>query len=452
MKIEVGNEYEVTIESVSSDGNGVGHIGSMAVFVPFTAAGDRVRVRVTMVKKSYAEAEMAEILEASSMRCEPKCPLFFVCGGCALSHMSYDAQLAAKKAVIENAMRRIGGFRDFEVDEMLGMNVPERYRNKMVFHAAEQDGKTVFGFYAPKTHRVIPLGDCLAGDERNGRIIAAVTEYMEEIGLKPYDERTHRGAVRMLFTRVSRVSGDMMAVLSVNGNRLPKEELLVEKLRAAVPELKSIILNVNTARRSHSLGARNITLYGADYIEDEISGIRFRISPHSFFQINPVMTEQLYGKAMEFADTGAADTVMDIYCGIGTISLLAARRAKRVTGVEIVEKAIEDARDNAAANGIENAEFYTASADEIVPELIKCGERPDVVILDPPRKGSDEKTLQAILQAEPKRIVYVSCNPATLARDVKMLCGGGYNITSAVGCDMFPDTCHVECVVLMSRV
>ncbi|MDO5396743.1 MAG: 23S rRNA (uracil(1939)-C(5))-methyltransferase RlmD [bacterium] len=446
MKIEAGNEYELTIESVSSDGNGIGHIGSMAVFVPFTAAGDRVRVRVTTVRKSYAAAEAAELLEASPMRIEPKCPLFFVCGGCALMHMSYEAQLAAKKAVIENAMRRIGGFRDFKINEMLGMDKPERYRNKMVFHAAEQDGKTVFGFYAPKTHRVIPLGDCLTGDVRNNKIIAAVTGYMEEAGLKPYDERTHKGAVRMLFTRVSRVSGNMMAVLSVNGNRLPKPELLVEKLRMAVPELQSIILNVNTAKRSHGLGTKNITLYGADYIEDEISGISFKISPNSFFQVNPVMTEQLYGKAMEYADLDETDTVMDIYCGIGTISLLAAKRAKRVTGVEAVEKAIEDARDNAAANGIENAEFYAANAEDIVPKLIKHGERPNVVILDPPRKGSDTKMLEAVLAAAPERIVYVSCNPATLARDTKMLCSGGYKITRTAGCDMFPDTCHVETV------
>lgn len=451
MKIEAGNEYEITIESISSDGNGVGHIDSMAVFVLFTATGDRVRARVTTVKKSYAVAEIEEILEESPVRREPDCPLFFVCGGCALRHMSYEAQLAAKKAIIENAMRRIGGFRDFEVHEMLGMDKPERYRNKMIFHAAQQDGKIVFGFYAPKTHRVIPLGDCLTGDECNGRIITAVTEYMEETGIEPYDERTHRGTVRMLFTRVSRMSGDVMAVLSVNGSRLQKHELLIEKLRAAVPELKSIILNVNTAKHSHNLGAKNITLYGADYIEDEISKIRFKISPHSFFQVNPIMTERLYGKAMEYADIDEADTVMDIYCGIGTISLLAAKRAKRVIGVEIVEKAIEDARDNAAVNGIENAKFYAASAEDIVPELIGRGERPDVVILDPPRKGSDEKTLQTILRAEPKRIVYVSCNPATLARDTKTLCEGGYRITRAAGCDMFPDTGHVETVVLLRR-
>lgn len=451
MKIEAGNEYELTIESISSDGNGVGHIGSIAVFVPFTAAGDRIRARVTMVKRNYAAAETAELLEASTMRGEPGCPLFFVCGGCALRHIHYEEQLAVKKSVIENALRRIGGFKDFEVDEMLGMDKPERYRNKMVFHAAEQDGKAVFGFYAPKTHKVIPLGDCLTGDERNSKIINAVTEYMEETRLKPYDERTHKGAVRLLFTRVSRISGAMMAVLSVNGSRLPKAELLVEKLRAAVPELRSIVLNVNTARCSHGLGVKNITLYGSDYIKDEIGGVSFRISPHSFFQVNPVMTERLYGKTMEYADINKNDTVMDIYCGIGTISLLAAKKAKRVIGVEIVEKAVEDARDNALANGIVNAEFYAADAEGIVPELIKHGERPGVVILDPPRKGSDGKTLAAVLAAEPERIVYVSCNPATLARDAKILCGGGYRITKAAGCDMFPDTCHVESVVLMSR-
>ena len=452
MKIDAGNEYELTIESISSDGNGVGHIGAMAVFVPFTAAGDRVRVRVTTVKKSYAVAETVEILEASPLRREPECPLFFVCGGCALMHMSYEAQLDAKKAVIENAMRRIGGFADFELDEMLGAENPEQYRNKMVFHAAQENGKPVFGFYAPKTHRVIPLGNCLMGDRRNQRVIAAVENYMSETGLRAYDEHTGKGAVRMLFTRTSHSSGGMMVVLSVNGNKLPKQELIIKRLTDAVPETESIILNVNTAKRNHALGTRNITLYGADFIEDEIDGVKFRISPHSFFQINPEMTKRLYGKALEYADIDETKTVMDIYCGIGTISLLAAKKAKCVTGVEIVEKAIEDAAENAEANGIYNADFHASSAEDIVPKLIQRGARPDVIILDPPRKGSDAKTLEAILKAAPERIVYVSCNPATLARDAKLLCEGGYRIEKSAGCDMFANTGHIETVCLMSRI
>ena len=451
MKIDAGNEYELTIESISSDGNGVGHIGAMAVFVPFTAVGDRVRARVTTVKRSYAVAETAELLEASPLRREPECPLFFACGGCALMHIGYEAQLNAKKAVIENAMRRIGGFTDFELDEMLGAERPKQYRNKMVFHAAQENGRVIFGFYAPKTHRVIPLGDCLTGDRRNQSVIAAVEDYMNETGLRAYDEHTGKGTVRMLFTRVSHSGGGMMVVLSVNGSKLPNQELLIKKLTSAVPETASIILNINTAKRSHTLGAKNITLFGADFIEDEIDGVKFRISPHSFFQINPEMTKRLYGKALEYADINATKTVMDIYCGIGTISLLAAKKAKRVTGIEIVEKAIEDAAVNAKANGIYNADFHASSAEEIVPELIRKGERPDIIILDPPRKGSNAKTLEAILKAAPERIVYVSCSPATLARDAKLLCEGGYRIEKSAGCDMFPNTCHVETVVLMMR-
>ena len=452
MKIVAGNEYELTIESISSDGNGVGHIGAMAVFVPFTAAGDKVRVRITTVKKSYAVAETAELLEASPLRREPECPLFFVCGGCALMHMSYEAQLDAKKAVIENAMRRIGGFEDFELDEILEAERPEQYRNKMVFHAGQENGNPVFGFYAQKTHKVIPLGNCLTGDRRNQRVISAVEDYMSETGLFAYDEQTGKGSVRMLFTRTSHSSGGMMVVISVNGRKLPNQELLIKKLTDAVQDIKSIILNINISKRSHTLGARNITLYGTDFIEDEIDGVRFKISPHSFFQINPVMTKRLYGKALEYADIDETKTVMDIYCGIGTISLLAAKKAKRVTGVEIVEKAIEDAAENAEANGIHKADFYVSSAEDIVPKLIKDGARPDIIILDPPRKGSDAKTLEAILKSAPERIVYVSCNPATLARDAAILCRDSYKITKACGCDMFPNTQHVECVVLMSKV
>ncbi len=452
MKLQTGDNFELKIESVSSDGNGVGHIDGMAVFVPFTAVGDTVYVRVTKAKKNYAEAEVVRRLVPSSVRIEPECSLYSVCGGCALMHMNYSAQLEVKKGIIENAMRRIGGFRDFQISNMYGMDEPWRYRNKMVFHAGRDNGKNVFGFYAPKSHRVIPLGDCLTGSAENAEIIKAVEEYMDEAGLYAYDEKSGKGSVRMIFVRKSAKNGNTMVVLSVNGSSLPDEAELVSRLRDACEDITSIILNINTAKRSHGLGAKNITLYGADFIEDDISGITFRISPHSFFQVNPIMTEKLYSKAIEMAQLTGSERVMDIYCGIGTISLLAAKRAKSVIGVEIVEKAIEDAKENALRNGINNAVFHADSAENIVPELIKNGERPEVVILDPPRKGSDNATLAAMLEAAPKRIVYVSCNPATLARDARVLCDGGYRIDDACGYDQFCHTHHVETVVLMSRV
>ena len=446
------DNFELKIESISSDGNGVGHIDTMAVFVPYTAVGDTVYVRVTAVKKNYAEAEVVRIITTSPDRVAPKCERYYECGGCALMHMEYEAQLEAKKGIIENAMRRIGGFKDFSVSAMYGMDEPWRYRNKMVFHAGNDGGRNVFGFYAPKSHRVIPLGDCLTGAAKNSDIIRAVEEYMDEAGLSVYDEKTLKGSVRMIFVRKSAKNGATMVVLCVNGTKLPMQELLIEKLKNACPDLASVILNVNTAKRSHSLGAKNITIYGADFIEDDILGVNFRISPHSFFQINPVMTQKLYAKAIEMAQLTGSERVMDIYCGIGTISLLAAKSAKSVIGVEIVEKAIEDARENAVRNGINNAVFYADSAENTVPKLIRNGERPDVVILDPPRKGSDNATLDAILTAKPERIVYVSCNPATLARDARVLTGGGYEIKEACGFDQFCHTHHVECVVLLSKV
>ena len=434
--IEPGGEYELEIESVSSDGNGVGRIDGMAVFVPMTAAGDRVRARIMKAKRSYAEAELESVVRPSADRTEPACGHFYECGGCALMHMSYDAQLRAKRGMIENAMRRIGGFADFELDSITGAENALRYRNKTIFHAEEKNGAPVLGFYAPKSHRVIPLRDCLIGAEENKALIAALTEYMSETGAK----------VQSLFTRRSRKSGEVMAVVCAEMELIGKDRL-VSRLRAALPQLSCAIESIKRGRREIKR-----VLFGKGYIEDELLGISYRISPDSFFQINPEMTEKLYQKAIDLADISRDDSVMDIYCGIGTISLTAAKKAGHVTGVEIVERAIADARENAALNGIENAEFYASSAEDIVPALIERGERPDIVILDPPRKGSDAKTIEAILKASPKRIVYVSCSPSTLARDAKSLCAGGYEITEAHGFDMFPNTSHVETVVLMSRV
>ncbi len=450
MNLQIGDIHTLEINSVSSDGNGVGRIDGMAVFVSNTAVGDTVTARITRVQKSYAQAEVEEIISPSSVRVAPLCEHYNECGGCDMMHMSYAAQLDVKCGTIENAMRRIGGFADFSLDDMFGMDEPWRYRNKMVFHA--DSVKNEFGFYAPKSHNVIPLGDCLTGAAENKEIIRAVRQYAKMLQLSTYNEKSGKGLLRMIFVRKSAKNGETMVVLSINGSRLPQAEILVENLKTACPTLASVILNVNTQKRSHGLGSKNITLYGADFIEDDILGITYRISPHSFFQINPVMTEKIYSKAIEFAQLTGSENVMDIYCGIGTISLLAAKQSKKTIGVEIVEKAIEDARENAERNGIPNATFYADSAENIVPKLIQAGERPDVVILDPPRKGSDSATLNAILKAKPKRIVYVSCNPATLARDAKILCDGGYAIKTAIGCDQFPHTCHVETVILLSKL
>lgn len=414
--IEENHEYTVKIEAVSSDGNGVAHINGMAVFVPYTAAGDEVKIKITNVKKRFANGVVTEIIAPSPDRADPDCRWYMQCGGCQLRHIKYEKQIEIKKEIVENAMRRIGGFKDFSLEGISGMETPSRYRNKTVFHS----DKNGIGFYSPKTHNIVSVTDCNISMEESSAILQAVSCLGAE----------------QIFLRKSFSTGEIM--VSVAGNITHKSEL-IKSLRAVCESIKSIYLN-----------GENI--YGDDTITDVLCGIKFKISPQSFFQINPVQTEILYSKALEFAGIKKNTTVMDIYCGIGTISLCAAKKAKRVIGVEIVERAILDAKENAEINGITNAEFYASSAEKIVPYLIKLGETPDTVILDPPRKGSDEKTLGAITQAKPEKIVYVSCNPSTLARDARFLADNGYKISHAEAVDLFPHTNHVESVVLMSRV
>lgn len=412
--IEQDKEYTVEIESVSSDGNGVARIDNMAVFVPFTAAGDRVKIKITKIKKRYAMGEIGEIIAPSHDRQENDCPLFTVCGGCSLRHIKYDKQLEIKRGIVENAMRRLGGFEDFTLDEIVGMENPVRYRNKTVFHG--KDGK--LGFYLPKSHDLISVEDCGIGIEENRDIIGS---------LAPCN-------VSELFTRKSRATGEIMVSVTA-GN----EKNIVGALLDTGKNITSVYIN-------------NKNVYGKRTITDTLCGVSFDISPESFFQVNPTQTEKLYRKALEYADLKGDENVLDIYCGIGTISLCAAKKAKKVVGVEIVERAIEDAKKNAEKNGILNALFYAGGAEKIVPCLIGRGERFDTVILDPPRSGSDEKTLSAIVKAKPEKIVYVSCGPSTLARDARFLADNGYTINAATAYDMFPHTNHVETVVLMSRV
>lgn len=429
--ITKNEEYTARITSLSSDGSGVCRIDGFTVFVPYTAEGDEARFIIETVKPRFATARLLEVTAPSSDRIAPDCEAFGKCGGCKLRHISYGAELSAKRGIIENAMQRIGGFKDFTLENITGADNTCRYRNKTIFRVSQNPISC--GFYAQQSHDIIPVSDCAIGIEENRDILAAVTEYMQESG---------DNAIESVFTRKSFSNGEIMALLSLK-RTLADTESMVRKLCAANNGIVSIITEKNKKKK---------TLYGKDYITDKLCGIEFAISPDSFFQINPVQTEKLYSKALEYAAITENDTVMDIYCGIGTISLCAAKSAKSVIGVEIVEKAIADAKMNAKRNKIQNAAFYASSADSIVPDIINSGERPDIVILDPPRSGSDKKTLNAIIKAAPKRIVYVSCNCATLARDAKFLAEYGYKIKKAHGFDLFPRTNHVECVVLMSKV
>ena len=451
--VEKNKHYNISITDVSSDGNGVGNIDGFAVFVPMTVTGDTVEIVVVKVLSHYAIGRLLNIITPSPMRKTPECPVFKRCGGCHLQHIKYENQLEIKRGFIEAAMQRIGGFDGFCCDEIIGMEKPQRYRNKCIFPiGADKTGSVISGFYAKRSHDIIPVDDCLAGSEINRKIVNAVKEYMSDVGIKPYDEVTHTGLIRRVFVRDGRSKGEIMVVVSVNGKNIPKREILIRKLRAVSDSIVSIFINVNEKRTNNVLGEENKLIYGKPEIEDTLCGITFRISPHSFYQINPYMTEKLYGKALEYAQITENDKVLDVYCGIGTISLAASKTAKHVTGIEIVEQAVLDAKKNAENNGITNTEFLADSAENSVPKLIENGMKPDIVILDPPRKGSDEATLKAITSAAPKRIVYVSCNASTLARDGRFLAELGYMPTKCTGVDMFPHTSHIEVVICFEQL
>ena len=450
--VEKNKRYQLEITDIASDGNGVGAIDGFTVFVPMTTKGDICEILIVKVLSHYAVGRLMEIKTPSPDRIEPPCPVFKRCGGCHLQHIKYSAQLEIKRGFVEAAMRRIGGFSGFVCDEIIGMDEPYRYRNKCVYPiGTDKNGSVISGFYARRSHDIIAVGDCLTGGAINEKITEAVLEYMKENDVSAYDEGTHKGCVRRVFVRSAKTTGEIMVVISVNSKSLPRRERLIKRLREISEDVASIYININTERNNSVLGRDNKLIYGKETITDTLCGISFKISPHSFYQINPQMTEKLYGRAIEYADIKPEDVVLDVYCGIGTISLVAAKKAKKVYGIEIVEQAIENARDNVENNGIKNTEFFADSAETAVPRLIEMGVRPDTVILDPPRKGSDEVTLNAIVSVQPKRIVYVSCNPATLARDAKYLAERGYAPQKCTAVDMFPHTAHVETVVLMSR-
>jgi 23S rRNA (uracil1939-C5)-methyltransferase len=450
---EKNEHYQIEITDISSDGNGVGTVDGMTVFVPSAAIGDIAEIVIVKVLSHYAIGRIINLIKPSNDRVQPLCAAYKRCGGCQLQHIDYDSQLKIKKNFIDAALERIGGFKNFKCDKVIGMDEPIRYRNKCIFPIGkDKENNIISGFYARRSHEITVVDDCVAGDEINQAIVRAVREYMNECSVSVYDEIAHSGLVRRVFIRTAKTTGEIMTVLSVNGTNIPKRERLIKKLRAVSDKIVSIYININEKKSNNVLGDKNKLIYGKETIEDTLCGIRFKISPHSFYQINPYMTEKLYSKALEYANITNNDNILDVYCGIGTISLAAAKSAGHVTGIEIVEQAIADAKENAKDNCIDNADFFAGSAEETVPRLIENGMKPDTVILDPPRKGSDESTLSAIVSAKPQRIVYVSCNASTLARDMRFLAEHGYTPQKCIGFDMFPHTCHVECVTLMSRV
>lgn len=464
---------ELIIEDMSVNGEGIGKYEGMAFFVKDAVVGDRIRARITKLKKTYGYARVDEILTPSKDRTTPCCELHKRCGGCQIQAMDYAAQLAFKEKKVKNNLVRLGGFSEEEIDAVMepivGMDEPYRYRNKAQFPVGlDKEGNIVAGFYAARSHDIIPVTDCKLGVEQNQEILETVISYMNECKVKPYDEKTGKGLIRHVLIRYGFTTKEIMVCLVMNGKVLPQKERLIEKL-STIEGMKSISININTKNTNVILGDVTECLWGTPYITDYIhlrdcekfnltdTAIAYHISPQSFYQVNPIQTEKLYSLALEYAELTGKESVWDLYCGIGTISLFLAGRAGKVFGVEIVPQAIEDAKNNAALNGITNAEFFVGKAEEVLPEFYEkqTDEKmlhPDVIVVDPPRKGCDELCLETMLKMQPKRIVYVSCDSATLARDLRILCDGGYEIKKVRAVDQFSHTTHVENTVLLSRV
>ena len=467
---------ELTIEDIGVSGEGIGKVDGYTLFVKDTVIGDVVRVKIMKAKKNYGYARLMDIIKPSKDRVEPACPIARQCGGCQIQAMNYNAQLKYKQKLVKDNLLRISGLTegvDYEMCEILGMDTPFRYRNKAQYPVGEdKDGNIVMGFYAGHTHSIIacPDDDCMLGHSDNAFILNAVKEWMKEYRVRAYNENIHKGTVRHVLVRTGYHTDEVMVCL-VTKKMLRKEAAdgLVKAIQKLKLNIASLVVNINKEDTNVILGKECITLYGRPYIEDYIGDIKFQISPLSFYQVNPKQTEVLYNKALEFAGLKGNESVWDMYCGIGTISLFLAKKAGKVYGVEIVPQAIEDAKNNAKINNIDNAEFFVGKAEEVVPAFYKKQTgvqsdndstdskeydmtRPDVVVVDPPRKGCDKKLLDTIVSMTPDRIVYVSCDSATLARDLKLLVEYGYKVEKVQPVDQFGNTVHVETVCLLSKL
>jgi 23S rRNA (uracil1939-C5)-methyltransferase len=451
MALQKNHVIELTITALSSDGNGVGHHEGMAIFVPFTAVGDVGRVKLVKVCKSYAFGILEELLIASPERTDPQCAIYGKCGGCCFRHLTYTAELAAKERFVADAMQRLGGI-TLPVQPILPSPQVDRYRNKVQYPLyADANGTVRAGFYAGRSHRIIPCSDCLLQPVMLNQITQTVCALLTQYGISAYDEATHTGLVRHLYLRHSIVTDQVMVCLVCNGRKLPHAKDFCSALVQAHPQISGIVLNVNTRQTNVITGDECITLYGSSLLQDEMSGVPVALGPLSFYQVNTLGANQLYAAARRMAALNPQDVLLDLYCGAGTIGLSMAADCKQLIGVEIVPQAIESARRNAARMGVSHAQFICADAGQAARQLAKEGLRPDVIVLDPPRKGCDHPTLQAVLQMAPRRIVMVSCNPATAARDAQYLSAQGYPVTAIQPVDMFPRTKHVETVALLSR-
>ncbi|OQP05702.1 23S rRNA (uracil(1939)-C(5))-methyltransferase RlmD [Geobacillus sp. 46C-IIa] len=438
--------YDVTFTDLTHDGLGVAKVDGFPLFVKNALPGERANVKVIKVKKGYGYGRLIELYEPSPDRVEPPCSVYHQCGGCQLQHLSYEGQLKAKEKQVKEVLARIGKLEHVTVHPVIGMKNPWRYRNKAQVPVGEREGGLVAGFYKERSHEIIDMDACLIQQEKNDVVVQAVKRIAERYGVPPYDELTHRGVLRHIVARYGAATGEVMVVLVTRTNHLPHEQEIVRDIIRDIPGVKSIVQNINPERTNAIFGAKTRVLWGSEFITDRIGDIQFAISARSFYQVNPEQTKVLYDKALEYAELTGTETVIDAYCGIGTISLFLARKAKHVYGVEIVPEAIEDAKRNAALNGITNATFAVGAAEDVIPRWYEEGIRADCLVVDPPRKGCDAALLETIIAMKPPRVVYVSCNPATLARDLRILEDGGYETIEVQPVDMFPHTAHVECV------
>ena len=450
MELKKNDRINLKIESCSSNGSGVGKHNGMAIFVPATAVGDEITAHILKVKKNYAFAKVEKVITPSPDRISPECPVYLKCGGCVFSHMTYTAESEIKANHVSECFKRIGGVSP-EFEPVIAAESDCRYRNKAQYPVAYENGEIRTGFYSPHSHRVIHCPDCLLQPAEFESILGVFADYVKEKGVTVYDETNHRGLLRHIYIRKGSASGEIMVCAVINGKSLPDENDLVKKLLEKEKSITSIIINSNEKDTNVILGTECRTLWGKDSIEDILCGLKFRISPLSFYQVNRNQAEKLYRKAAEYASLTGVETVLDLYCGAGTIGLSMADKAKEIIGVEIVPEAIEDAKINMNLNGIRNARFICGDAAEAAKVLKDEGIKPDVIILDPPRKGCSPEMLETAVQMNPDRIVYVSCDPATLARDCGILHSLGYTAQKATPVDMFPRTGHIECVALLTR-
>lgn len=444
--------YDIQIVDMGNKGEAIGKTDGFTVFVDGAVKGDLVKGRITLSKKNYAVAELVEIVTPSQDRVTPRCELSGICGGCQIMHMDYKKQLEMKSDQLRQSLVRIGKIENPNLLPIIGMEDPYNYRNKAQFPLEiDKEGKLNIGFYKKFSHNVIPFDTCHIQDPINDKILEIVKKYIIKNEISIYDEKTNEGNIKKIVTKIGFKTGEVMVVIVTKGKILKNNDQLVSMLKKEIPGLTTVVQNINPKQTNVILGEKNYVLYGNGTITDKLHDLTFEISPNSFYQVNPVQTDVLYSKALEFADIDKSKTVIDVYCGIGTISLFLAQKAKKVIGIEVIESSIEDAKRNAKLNNLDNTEFLCGKAEEVLPQLFEKGVRADVVVVDPPRKGCEESVLKTIAEMNAEKIVYVSCNPSTLARDIEILSHHGYKMEKGQGVDMFPHSMHIETVILLQR-